>query len=265
MKTQIIRGATWKYEDLNPQQEEVVLLVHGHPFDHTMWTYQCEALQEYRLLLPDLKGYGASDYDFEQIFIEEQTLDLVLLLDALGIEQVHLVGLSMGGEIIVEFQRLFPQRVKSLVICASLPYAETPKSRLKRLALANRIQEIGMEAYVEGDIHKYISLEYHGRQSQVFEYLFRMMTGTSVAGAVASHRGRAERRDNRAYLPQIKVPTLVVAGREDFFFPVEAIASVAQAIPTAKFLVIEQCRHLPNMEQPEAFNAALLDFYAVIG
>ena len=89
-----IRGHKIAFEDLNPQSEEVILLVHGHPFDHTMWNYQHEALKDYRLLLPDLKGYGQSATNFEQIFIENQALDLALLLDELRIEKVHLIGLG---------------------------------------------------------------------------------------------------------------------------------------------------------------------------
>ena len=125
MKNIRIRGNNWKYQDFNSDKREVLLFVHGHPFNHSMWKYQYETVQSFRLILPDLRGYGKSDYQFKKIYIEEQALDLALLLDKLDVQQIHLVGLSMGGQIIVEFQRLFPARVKSLIICASTPKAET--------------------------------------------------------------------------------------------------------------------------------------------
>lgn len=264
MKENTIRGNRICYKDLNPQHEEVILLVHGHPFNHSMWRYQYETLADFRLLLPDLKGYGQSDYNFDKIYIEGQALDLALLLDELQIEKVHLIGLSMGGQIIVEFQRLFPARVKSLVICASTPNAETPETYRNRLALADAIVEMGMTKYTERDIHKYIHLEAVGIDSPVYQHLFQMMSQTPKEGAVASHRGRAERRNNFPYLAQIKIPTLVIAGEKDYFFPVEAVEEVAQAIDGAQFQVIKNSGHLPNMEQPEVFNRLLQHFYQAI-
>ncbi len=71
-----IRGCKFFYEDRNKEKSDVIVLVHGHPFNHTMWKYQYEILNDYRLILPDLRGYGKSDFDFEKIFIEEHALDL---------------------------------------------------------------------------------------------------------------------------------------------------------------------------------------------
>ncbi len=259
-----IRGNRISYKDLNADQEEVILLVHGHPFDHSMWKYQYEALQGFRLLLPDLKGYGQSDYRFDKIYIEGQALDLAMLLDELQIEKIHLIGLTMGGQIIVEFQRLFPARVKSLVICASTPNAETPETYRNRLALADAILQMGMPQYTEQDIHKYIYLEEVGVDSPIYEHLFQMMSQTPKEGAASSHRGRAERRDNFRHLQQIRVPALVIAGEKDYFFPVEAVEKVAEAIAGAEFQVIANSGHLPNMEQAEKFNGLIQHFYQAI-
>ena len=261
MKKANIRGATWVYEDINPDKKAAILLVHGHPFNHTMWQYQYKALSEYRLILPDLKGYGASDISFEKIYIEEQALDLALLLDYLGIEDIHLLGLSMGGQIIVEFQRLFPHRVRSLVICASLPNAETTESRIARLQLATTIGHIGMLAYTKQDIHKYINLDEVGNNSSIFNHLYNMMSETKVAGAVASHKGRAERRDNYNYLKSVQLPILMIAGADDYFFKVEEMRQLADEIKGAQFEVIEKSGHLPNMEQSRIFNELVTDFY----
>jgi len=215
MNTLEIRGNRIAFKDLNSQKEEAILLVHGHPFDHTMWEYQYDALKDFRLILPDLKGYGQSATNFEKVFIEGQALDLALLLDELGIEKVHLIGLSMGGEIIVEFQRLFPARVKSLIIAASTPTAETKESYANRLALADTIQEIGMLAYTQKDIHKYINLEAIRRDSEIYQHLFRMMTKTTL-------------------------PTLVIAGEKDYFFRVEIVEKIAKEISNAQFEIIKE-------------------------
>jgi pimeloyl-ACP methyl ester carboxylesterase len=256
-----IRGCHFNYEIKNEHGQETILLVHGHPFDHTMWDYQQAALPSFRLLLPDLKGYGKTDFDFDKIFIEEQALDLTLLLDFLQIEKVHLIGLSMGGQIIVEFCRLFPHRTKSLIICNSDPSAETEASCKDRLQLANTISEIGMEAYTKAAIHKYLHPDTITNNAEVYDHLYSMMVHTKSQGAAASHRGRAERRDNYGYLQKITIPVLVIGGTHDFFTPPAEIKRMASTIPSARCEIIEGAGHLPNMEQPALFNEVLQDFY----
>ena len=255
-----IRGSQFYYKDLNPQKGEVILMVHGHPFNHSMWKYQYEALKNFRLILPDLRGYGKSDIQSKKIYIEEQALDLALLLDELDIQQLHLVGLSMGGQIIVEFHRLFPARVQSLIICASTPTAETIDSYNSRLQLAESILQTGMEEYSRNDIHKYMNLDEVGKDAETYKHLYEMMSSTTVEGAVASHRGRAERRNNFEHLKYIQVPTLVIAGEKDFFFPIHEVENVARKIVGAQFHVIKKAGHLPNMEQPAQFNALINNF-----
>ena len=256
-----IRGNNIYYEDLNQQNKNVALFVHGHPFNHTMWKYQHEVLDNFRLILPDLKGYGNSDYNFDKIFIEEQALDLAILLDELQIDKVHLIGLSMGGQIIVEFQRLFPARVESLIICASTPNSETEESYANRLKLAESIRQIGMLEYTKNDIHKYINLDEVEQNSEVYQHLFKMMTETRREGAIASHKGRAERRNNFNYLKNIEIPTLVIAAEKDFFFRVQDVEKVALEISGSQFRVIKNSGHLPNMEKPKIFNELIKNFY----
>lgn len=261
MKNVNIRGTSWKYEEMNPEKQAVILLIHGHPFNHTMWKYQYNTLKDFRLILPDLKGYGETASNFEKIFIEEQALDLALLLDELQIEQVHLIGLSMGGQIIVEFQRLFPHRVKSLIICASLPNAETEESYTKRLELAASIKQTGLLEYTKKDIHKYINLAEIEESSDIYKHLYKMMVETTIEGAVASHRGRAERRDNSNYVKNIKVPTLLIAGEKDYFFKVDSMRELAKKIPNSQFEIVQNSGHIPNMEYPNLFNDLILKFY----
>ncbi len=257
-----IRGNNHYFEDIHPEKKEAILLVHGHPFDHTMWLYQIDALEDFRLILPDLKGYGRTDYKFDKIYIEEQALDLVLLLDHLKIDKVHLIGLSMGGQIIVEFARLFPLKVLSLVICDSNPSGETEESYQNRLELADKMFSIGMKEYTGQDIYKYLHSNTISEKGDAYNHLYQMMINTKVEGAVASHRGRAERRDNFCYLKEIKVPTLVIVGDSDFFTPVNEMKEIASKIPNSKFAVVAKAGHIPNMEQPEVFNKLLKDFYA---
>jgi len=255
-----LRGIHYCYEDLHQDQSNAILLVHGHPFDHTMWKEQIESLGEYRLILPDLRGYGKTDYDFDKIFIEEHALDLVYLLDHLRIEKVHLIGLSMGGQIIVEFARLFPHRTRSLIICDSNPAGETEISRQQRLELADKMIKIGMEAYTKQNIFYYLHRDTIAEKGEAYHHLCEMMVKTPVRGAAASHRGRAERRDNFEYLSKLDKPVAVIVGGQDYFTPFEEMRKVAEAIKGTGLTVIEYAGHLPNMEQPAVFNRIIRSF-----
>ena len=264
MNTTKIRGNKLAYVDLNNGQKEVVLMVHGHPFDHSMWEYQYDVLREFRIINPDLFGYGQSAADFDKIYIEQQALDLVLLLDQLNIDKVHLIGLSMGGQIIVEFARLFPHRTKSLVICASTPNTENKETHAKRMANAQEIAEIGMEEHTKKTIQNYINTKTHLTGSPVYNHLYKMMSRTTSQGAIASHKGRAERRDNLNYLKYIDIPTFFIAGELDYFFNVNEIRKTADRTKKPRVFVVENSGHLPNMEQPKVFNENLKKFYIEI-
>ena len=261
MKHVQIRGYNHFFEDIHQDKEEVILMIHGHPFDHSMWNFQIEALNNFRLILPDLTGYGKTDYKAPKIFIEEQALDLAILLDEIKIPKVHLIGLSMGGQIIVEFTRLFPDRVISLVICDSSPAGETKPSYYKRLDLAERIQSIGMQQYTEKDIHKYLHPDTIKEKGSAFNRVYQMMINSNLEGAVASLRGRADRRDNFNFLRRINVPALVIVGESDSFTPPEQMEVVAKQIPGSIFEIIPNAGHVPNLEQPEVFNKLLEGFY----
>ena len=137
----------------------------------------------------------------------------------------------MGGQIAVEFTRLFPGRVLSLVISGSSPAGETKASYFKRLELAERIMSIGMKEYTEQDIYKYLHSNTIKENGTAYKHLYQMMIDTKLEGAVASHRGRAERRDNFNYIKRIKIPSLIIVGDSDFFTPSSEMEVVAKQIP----------------------------------
>jgi len=91
-----------------------------------------------------------------------------------------------------------------------------------------------------------------------------MMSETKIQGAIASHRGRVERRDNSNYVQNIAIPTLIIAGEKDYFFDVDDIKSIAKKIPNSQFEIIDKSGHLPNLENPQIFNKLISTFYKKI-
>jgi pimeloyl-ACP methyl ester carboxylesterase len=237
-----------------------LLLVHGHPFDRTMWRPQVERFggAGYRVITPDLRGYGASAGEVESW--DRFARDVAELLDGLGIARVAIGGVSMGGQIVMEFCRLLPERVRALVLSDTSPTAETAEGRRIRYDMAERLLREGMGGYADEVLAKMIAPYNVAALPEVAAHVLGMMRATRPEGAAAALRARAERPDYRELLAGVRAPTLVVVGADDEFTPVAVARETRDLVPGAELVVVDGAGHLPNMEQPHAFNEALAAF-----
>ena len=225
-----------------------------------MWTQQVAHFKnDYRLILPDLRGYGETEVTTPRVLLDEMALDIIHLLDELDIEKAAFIGLSMGGQIVFELYRLIPHRFTALVIVDSDARGETPESAARRLETAEQIFKTGMKIHTDQTIHQYIATT-SMQNPAVYNPLYEMMTTTRPEGAAAAHKGRVLRRDHTAILPTITVPSLIVVGTEDFFTPIPVARLMSDNIPGAHLAVIDGAGHLPNMEAPAEFNSVLGSF-----
>ncbi|MGW7369318.1 alpha/beta fold hydrolase [Streptomyces sp. NPDC054841] len=231
-----------------------LVLVHGHPFDRTMWAPQLVSFSAtHRVIAPDLRGYGASSVVPGVTLLSDFATDLAALLDHLGVHRFVLGGLSMGGQIAMECYRLFPERITGLVLADTFPAAETAEGRAQRNAMADRLLAEGMRGYAD-EVRDKMVAPYNTEASAT---VHRMMLGAPPEGAAAALRGRAERPDYRELLTEVTVPALVVVGRDDAYTPVADAEAMHAAIPDSTLCVIEGAAHMPNLERPDAFDAAL--------
>ncbi|MFD5728164.1 alpha/beta fold hydrolase [Streptomyces sp. NPDC058368] len=264
MNATVLRGATIHYDDLGPSTGLPVLLIHGHPFNRTLWAPQAEALSEagYRVVTPDLRGYGHSGVTRGKVLLSDFADDLAGLLDHLGVERAVVGGVSMGGQITMEFQRLHPRRVQALVLSDTSAPAETEEGKAFRNRLADRLLAEGMDGYASEVIDKMLAAYNVTEMPEVAERVLGMMRATDPHGAAAALRGRAERPDYRDTLAAVRKPVLIVVGADDVYTPVADAEAIRDLVPDATMAVIDKAGHLPGAEQPERVNAALLDFLA---
>lgn len=235
-----------------------LLLVHGHPFDHTMWQPQIDRFSlTHRVIAPDLRGYGITPLgataSTEITGLGDFAEDLVDLLDDLGIAEAVVAGLSMGGQIAMELHRRHPGRVRGLVLADTFPAAETEEGKAARNAMADRLLREGMRGYADEVLDRMVA----PYNTHAAPHVHRMMCATDPAGAAAALRGRAERPDYRESLTTVAVPALVVVGRDDTYTPVEDAEEMHALLPHSTLAVIERAAHLPNLEQPEEFDSVL--------
>ncbi|MQY10107.1 2-succinyl-6-hydroxy-2,4-cyclohexadiene-1-carboxylate synthase [Streptomyces sp. RB5] len=262
MATAHVNGITVGYDDEGTGAP--LLLVHGHPFDRTMWAPQTSAFaaRGYRVIAPDLRGFGDTTGADGATDFSDFARDLAALLDFLGVEKAVVGGLSMGGQIVMDFCRLYPERLLGVVLADTFPGAETPRSRADRLATADRLEREGMGPWAEEALDKMVAPYNVKDLPDVADHVRRMMHGAPVTGAVLAHRARAERPDYRDTLRALAVPALVVTGVDDPYTPVADGELMRDLIPDAELCLVEGAAHMPNLERTGEFDAALRRFLA---
>ena len=249
------------YDDIGAG-ENVIVFVHGHPFDRSMWAPQHETVRRvgWRALVPDLRGYGETTVVPGKTPLSRFAEDIVGLTDRLGVERFVVAGLSMGGQIAMELCRTYPDRLSGLVLAATFPQAETEEGKIKRRAMAERYLAEGMRPYAEEILSKMVAPRNIAALPAVAAQVMDMMVSAPPEGAAAAMRGRAERPDYRATLEGFGKPALVVVGDEDGFTTRDDAAMMHQLLQGSRLVWLEGVGHMPNLEREDEFNAALSQF-----
>jgi pimeloyl-ACP methyl ester carboxylesterase len=241
-----------------------VLFVHGHPFNRSMWDPQVPSLRwKYRVIAPDLRGYGESDAGEDPVCTQALfATDVVRLLDHLGVGRVCIIGLSMGGQIAMEFVRAYPERTAGVVFAATSPAPESRDGVLKRNQMADRFLAEGPAVIGCEMLPRLIGTKTMQRSPLLAASVYEMICSTSQVGAAAALRGRAMRADYRQSIAEIACPCLVVSGEDDGFTTVEEAIAMHERVPDSQLHILPGIGHLPNLEDEDVFNRHLHSFLA---
>jgi YbgC/YbaW family acyl-CoA thioester hydrolase len=243
-----------------------ILFVHGYPLDRTMWREQIDGLHGYRRIAPDLRGMGQSDAPDLGYSIEIYAADLAALLDALGVDEVVLCGLSMGGYIAFEFLRQWRARVRGLVLMDTRTEADDIEGRRTRDAAAATARDAGATAIADALLPKMLAPATLAGRPDVVQRVRGMMESTPVAGIIGALAAMRDRPNSEPLLATLGgLPTLVLVGETDSVTPPETAKAMAQAIPGARLAVIPRAGHLSPVEQPDAVLAQLREFLESVG
>ncbi len=243
-----------------------VLFVHGFPFDHTMWRHQMATLSRWKRFAPDLRGAGQSTTpdSVDGFSMAQYADDLMTILDALGIRQAVVCGLSMGGYVVFELLRRSPDRVKALILAGTKPDADSSEAKRGRDELAAVAEREGADAVVDRLLPKLLAPATRATQPEVVEQVREMARRWSVPGLVGALRALRDRPDSTETLRAVRVPTLVVVGSEDQISPPPVAQAMAALVPGAQCFVIPAAGHLAPLEQPLATSQVLADFIETV-
>ena len=238
-----------------------IVLIHGYPFNRSLWTEQTEALNsKYRVVAPDLRGFGESDSSEATATMARMAEDVAALMDALAIEQAVIGGLSMGGYVALAFARMFPARVKALVLADTRAQADSEEGKQTRHQQAEKALSEGMAGIADAMLPKLLTPETVSKRPELVKRVRDMMLKTKPGGAAAALLGMAERDDQSDFISMIHVPTMILVGRDDAITPLADSERMHSKITTSHLVVIENAGHVSNLEQTEQFNFALLRF-----
>ena len=230
----------------------LVVFLHGLGGNRRNWDRQVEEFsRHFRAAAWDARGYGDSE-DYEgALQFEDFSRDLVRVLDHFGAERAHLVGLSMGGRIGRDFALRHPRRVARLVLANTSPgFAALAPEKLKSFVEERRALD------PEAQARRLIG---GGARPGAYEELVESMRKLRKPSYLKTLEASVA-QDLAAPIENIRAPTLVVTGDEDRLYPPALARDMARRIPGARLAEIEGAGHISNLEQPERFNAAVLDF-----
>lgn len=239
-----------------PEDAPVVVLSNSLGSTHRMWDAQADALAEhFRVVRYDTRGHGDSPVPEGPYSIDDLTDDVVALLDELGVEKAHFVGLSLGGMTGMRLAARHPERVERLVVLCTGAHL-TPSSAWTDRAAT--VRENGAAAVAEAVVQRWFTpghLEAHPEVRQSSE---RMVADTPAEGYAGCCEVIAA-MDLRPDLPSIAAPTLAIAGEQDPATPPPNLAEIAESVQDGRLLVVPQSAHLANAEQPDTVTPAILD------
>ena len=251
------------YAEAGPAHGPAVVFLHGIGGNKTNWQHQQHFFADhgYRTIAWDARGYGDSDdydgpFDFADI-----SADLCRLMDHLGLENAHCVGLSMGGRILMDFTHRHPGRVHTLTLCGAFPSfnkALSPQQRDDFLRLRQARLLAGKTfADLAPELIQSLTSPYATPQTcrQLHDSICALRKEPYLKALAA-----ASEFDRTRELQAIRVPTLLLYAEDDRLTPPAMGRQVAALMPHAQFTLLPRCGHLMNLECPQAFNERLLQF-----
>ena len=238
-----------------------LVLIHGLSATSLIWAFQVpEFSRDYRVVIMDLRGHGQSDKPEMEYSIGLFARDVVALMEHLGIERAHIVGVSMGGMVAQQLALDYPQRVKRLVLADSMSHLDTCL-RMKVENWGLIAKRLGMEMQARDAMPWSFSSSYINKHYDETMNIIGQVAELPVKPYLQSLDATMV-HDVRERLGSIAAPTLVITGDQDILVPRQYADILCQFIPDSRLAVIEGAAHVVSIEQPEAFNSAVLDFLA---
>ena len=238
-----------------------VFFVHALAADSGMWAEQVPVLlaRGMRVLRVDLRGHGGSDPVPGDYTLEELASDMAILIESLQTGPVDYVGLSVGGMIGEALALRFGRNVASLMLCESPPAALENAREIWAPRMEAARSAKSLEPIADATMERWLTPAFRARDSNRWQQIRDTVAATTVEGYCGTVAALSQ-FDFTAELPGVRVPALVLYGEDDKATSHEENERLARLIPGGRFIAFPGARHLPNVEDPDRFNAILCDW-----
>jgi len=256
----LINGINMAWDDCG--SGPVVCLIHGFPLNRRMWRPQMDALAAsgYRVITPDLRGFGESDVPDGPYSMDLFADDLAALLDHLGIKRAVFGGMSMGGYVLLNLLERNPEKVAAACFMVTRSGADDEAGKERRRSLATDVVKFGVKAVADLFAGMLFAEGTAEAQPELALEVCRWMEGNDPRGVAGALLAMAGRKDYTELLGGFRLPCLVIGAEQDKAVTGEQIQCLAAGLTQHKICIIPEAGHLVNLEQPGAFNNCLLEF-----
>ena len=238
-----------------------LVLIHGFPLGPMMWAPQFPLAERgWRIIVPELRGFGAGAGDPPTTSIDDYAADIIDLLDALHVETAVITGLSMGGYIAMSMFRHAPRYFLAMVLADTKSPGDSPDAVTGRKKMQQLVRDKGQAAIADALLPNLVGDTTRRTRPDVIETLRALMTSNSVESIAGALTALMTRPDSTPTLSTIHCPVQILVGDEDALTPPPLSEQMHRDIPGSELVVIKGAGHMSNMEQPELFNAALARF-----
>ncbi len=256
-----VNGVSISYTDSGNEKGHPVIFIHGFPLNKSMWENQRKAFwNKNRVITYDIRGYGNSELGKEKLSIDILTVDLLLLMDAIGLDKVILCGFSMGGYIALNAMEKFPERIIGLVLADTQCQADTEKVKEKRFKTCEAITQNGLELFADELLSGLFYTTPEKENSKEILEIRRVIEGNSTEAVCSSLLAMANRKNTCSVLERIDIPTLIMVGQKDEVIPLAKSDFMHTRINGSTLHVISDAAHLSNIDNPVEFNRHLSEF-----
>lgn len=249
-------GRRLGYLDNGVRGSQVMLLLHSLGTDHRLWGEQIPELvtQGFRVVAPDSRGHGSSDWAPLDNGSADWAHDLRLLLDHLSLETVHVWGVSMGCAQAFALAREVPAAIRSIVVSGAIPGLEEEAAAEKVAALADGARRSGMSGWASQYVEGTLITDDPDKRTLVRETVAQVSLEAYRRSAAACF----DRRPGD--LAEVAIPTLILWGTKDVKTPRHMSAALCQQLPNARLVELPDGGHLAPLDVPVSFAAAASSF-----
>lgn len=255
METITIDGRQISYKEAG--KGKTIILIHGFCGNAEYWEKIMPLLKDFHVIAIELRGHGQTCFNGESFMIEDLAKDIQLFLTEKGLANVYMFGHSLGGYVTLAFAELFPSALTGFGLIHSTAYPDTEEGKKGRLKAIEKIQDLGIAAFVDGLIPNLFSDDAIYTKQEELEKAKMIGYHTDAVAAMETLSAMRKRIDRNHIIADSQVPVLIVKGTKDKVVPLDRAISASGNHITVELL---ETGHMSMMEDPNALVAAIQKF-----